>query len=133
MPWVHTIQSVDSLRLVNEIQLQALAVGKKIDCYFQVNIDEEESKSGFTKAALEELAGIVENSSQIHPSGLMVIPDPNRFTGNAFTQLCELSKQYGNSLGQGRSMGMSDDFELAIRHGSTLVRVGTAIFGARAK
>ena len=136
---VDLIQSVDSLRLLEAIQKQA----QKIDCIqnvlLEVNIALQESKSGFTK---EELPAILEKMGDfpnIRVKGFMAIPpivenstDNHKF----FQEMCNLSvditaKKYDNVCMEILSMGMSDDYADAIAHGSTMIRVGTAIFGAR--
>ena len=136
---VDLIQSVDSLRLLEAIQKQA----QKIDCIqnvlLEVNIALQESKSGFTK---EELPAILEKMGDfpnIRVKGFMAIPpivenstDNHKF----FQEMCNLSvditaKKYDNVRVDVLSMGMSDDYADAIACGSTMVRVGTAIFGKR--
>ena len=136
---VSLIQSVDSLRLLQAIEKEAAKQGIVQDILLEINIGEEASKSGL---ALEEIWEMLENvskSQNIRVRGLMAIPpicenpgDNNKF----FEEMCQLAvdimtKKYDNVCMEILSMGMSDDYADAIAHGSTMIRVGTAIFGAR--
>ncbi len=136
---VALIQSVDSLRLLEAIQKQAEKIGCIQDVLLEVNIALQESKSGFTR---EELPSVLEKIgvfSNIRVRGFMAIPpivenptDNHKF----FQEMCNLSvdittKKYDNVRVDILSMGMSDDYADAIACGSTMVRVGTAIFGKR--
>ena len=136
---VDLIQSVDSLRLLEAIQKQAAKVGCVQDVLLEVNVALQESKSGF---AVEELPAVLEKMaafSNIRVRGFMAIPpiaenptDNHKF----FQEMCNLSvditaKKYDNVWVDVLSMGMSDDYADAIACGSTMVRVGTAIFGKR--
>jgi pyridoxal phosphate enzyme (YggS family) len=131
LPYVTTIHSVDSLRLVEEIEKRAGALQKKIHCYFQINIDEEESKGGFREADLALLIEAISKTKWIIPAGLMCIPDPEKHVKNAFLHMKKLSESYVINLGAGLSMGMSSDYEVAIECGATVVRIGSALFGSR--
>lgn len=129
------IETVDSVRLVAELDRLGERLSCRIPCLIQVNVGEEEQKSG---VAAEEAAALlegVESSSNLDAEGLMTIPpfdlDPEE-TREHFIALRELRASLG---GAGRlphlSMGMSNDYEVAVEEGATLVRVGTAIFGRR--
>ena len=129
------IQSVDSMRLASEIDRQAKRVQKVQDILIEVNIGGEASKSGVTPDALGELlyeASLLEN---IHIKGLMTIPPPE----NSEKYLCKMQELYLDILSKNMdnidmdilSMGMSGDYKKAVEYGSTLVRIGTALFGAR--
>ena len=136
---VDLIQSVDSERLLVAINKEAAKQGIVQDILLEINIGNEESKSGFLKEELEGLLEKVGIFSNIHIRGLMAIPpicqnstDNHKF----FQEMCNLSvditaKKYDNVCMEILSMGMSDDYADAIAHGSTMIRVGTAIFGAR--
>jgi pyridoxal phosphate enzyme (YggS family) len=136
---VSLIQSVDSLRLLQAIEKEAAKQNIVQDILLEINIGQEASKSGL---ALEEIWEMLENvsrSSHLRVRGLMAIPpicenpgDNNKF----FEEMCQLAvdikaKTYDNVCMEVLSMGMSDDYADAIAHGSTMIRVGTAIFGAR--
>ena len=136
---VDLIQSVDSLRLLKAIDAEAAKQGIVQDILLEINVGEEESKSGF---APEEVLPILEQISEvphIFIRGLMAIPPISHNSGDNrkfFQKISQLSvditaKKYDNVLVNCLSMGMSDDYEDAIACGSTMIRVGTAIFGKR--
>ncbi len=136
---VRLIQSVDSLRLMEAIGKEAARQGIVQGILLEVNIAGQQSKSGFT---LEQLYGALEKMGEfpnIQVLGLMAIPPiPENPTDNHkfFQKMYNLSvdittKKYDNVQVDVLSMGMSDDFADAIACGSTMVRVGTAIFGKR--
>ncbi|MBE6975448.1 MAG: YggS family pyridoxal phosphate-dependent enzyme [Ruminococcaceae bacterium] len=136
---VDLIQSVDSLRLLEAIAKEAARQGIRQDVLLEVNIGGEESKSGFAPG---EIPGIVEKFPvwpHLRLRGLMAIPPKSEKSGDNvkfFQEMYNLSvditaKKSDNVCIDTLSMGMSDDFADAIRYGSTMIRVGTAIFGAR--
>ena len=132
------IQSVGSLALLDEIEKTAAGLGLAQDILLEVNIGEEEAKSGFSPAELLSGAEKALSREHIRVLGLMTIPpvDADRETNlRYFDKVRALfidmdEKLFHNSL-QYLSMGMSGDYEDAIRAGATMVRVGTAIFGSR--
>jgi pyridoxal phosphate enzyme (YggS family) len=131
IPAVRVIHSIDSLALLLEVDRRAREAGKRIGVYFQINIDSEPQKGGFVPEALPDLSDAVPGLSAIEPLGLMCIPDPERDPTEAFRRMKALSLRHGVVLGAGLSMGMSGDYELAVREGSTCVRIGSLLFGAR--
>jgi pyridoxal phosphate enzyme (YggS family) len=131
IPAVSVIHSVDSVRLLREIDRRASEAGKTIGVYFQVNIDEEESKGGFSPGGLGELHEVLNDCPSVRGLGLMCIPDPERDPVSAFRRMVKLSSEHGTVLGTGLSMGMSGDYDTAIREGATVVRVGSLLFGER--
>jgi pyridoxal phosphate enzyme (YggS family) len=133
IPAVSVIQSVDSERLLREIDRRASEAGKSVGVYFQVNIDGEESKGGFSPGDLGGLGEVLKQCRSVRSLGLMCIPDPGRDPVSAFRRMVELSREFGTTLGTGLSMGMSGDFETAIREGATVVRVGSLLFGERVR
>ena len=136
---VDLIQSVDSLRLLEAIHREAARQGIVQDILLEVNIANEESKSGFNATEVLPLLEEIGKYSNICVRGLMAIPPISRFCGENqkyFQKMFQLyvdirGKINDNVKADCLSMGMSDDFEDAIAAGSTMVRVGTAIFGAR--
>ena len=136
---VSLIQSVDSPRLLDSIIKEADKQGIRQDILLEINIGEEESKSGLDASEVWQMLEKVAVSPSVQVRGLMAIPpicqnkgDNNKF----FQEMCNLSvditaKKYDNVCMEILSMGMSDDYADAIRCGSTMIRVGTAIFGAR--
>ena len=136
---VDLIQSVDRMNLLEAIQKEAAKQGIVQDILLEINIGHEESKSGFSP---DELPGVIEqivDFPNIFVRGLMAIPPISQNSGDNrkfFQEMLQLSvdikaKKYDNVSVDCLSMGMSDDFEDAILCGSTMIRVGTAIFGAR--
>jgi pyridoxal phosphate enzyme (YggS family) len=131
LPHVDTIHSVDSVKLLKEIEKRGNELQCNVRCYFQINIDGEATKSGFDPLNLTELKEVAGRCRFVIPAGLMCIPDPEKNTEDAYRRMKALSEKHSAVLGGGLSMGMSPDFEKAILNGATVVRVGTAIFGER--
>ena len=136
---VALIQSVDSLRLLEAIHREAARQGIVQDILLEVNIAKEESKSGFDAGEVLPILEEIGKYPNICVRGLMAIPPISRFCGENqkyFQKMFQLyvdirGKINDNVKADCLSMGMSDDFEDAIAAGSTMVRLGTAIFGAR--
>ena len=136
---VDLIQSVGSLELLAEIQRCAEKLGMVQDVLLEVNIGGEESKSGFAPDEVLPLLEKIGEYPNIRVKGLMAIPPISQKHGDNrkyFEKMCNISvditaKKYDNVMVECMSMGMSDDFADAIGCGSTMIRVGTAIFGAR--
>ena len=128
--WVHTI---DRLKIAQRLAEQRPAHLPPLNVLIQINIDHEPSKSGVLPEAALELSRAVAALGQLRLRGLMCIPDKSSAESFARMQVL-LNDLNAQSLGLDvLSMGMSGDFEAAIAHGATHVRVGTAIFGARAR
>ena len=136
---VDLIQSVDSVRLLEAIHKEAAKQGIVQDILLEINIGEEESKSGFTLENVETALSRMGEFSAIRVLGFMAIPPIcQNSAGNHkfFQKMYNLSvdimrKKYDNVCVNILSMGMSGDYADAIACGSTMIRVGTAIFGAR--
>jgi len=131
------IQSVDSLNLAKEINKYALEVNRKTECFVQVNSSGEVKKFGVAPDECINLIQEIQSLSNIKLTGLMTIgplTKDEKVIRAAFTKCRELFKTGAAHLGsefKHLSMGMSDDFQLAIAEGSTMIRLGTAIFGPR--
>ena len=133
------IQSAGSVELLDEIEKQAEKLGVVQNILFEVNIGNEESKSGFTPAEAAALAARMADFPHTALKGLMAIPPVSEFPGENCRYFAEMrnlfvdirAKKYDNVSMECLSMGMSDDFVDAIAEGSTMVRIGTAIFGKR--
>lgn len=133
------IQSVDSVRLVEAVEKEAAKQGLVQDILLEVNIGGEAGKSGVAPAQLEPLAAACAACAHVRVKGLMTVPpaadlpEENRRRFAQMHRLFQLMGDWGykNVTPQVLSMGMSGDLENAILEGSTMVRVGTAIFGAR--
>jgi pyridoxal phosphate enzyme (YggS family) len=133
------IQSVDSLALAQELNKQCEKAAKTMPIFLEVNVAGEASKFGYPPAALLAEFGELSDLPRIEIHGLMTIapysPKPERVRP-VFRRLSELRIECEQLLGAPLpqlSMGMSSDFEIAIEEGATLVRIGTALFGERAK
>jgi pyridoxal phosphate enzyme (YggS family) len=131
------IESVDRLDLAQELQKRLETAGKKMRIMLEVNVGGEAAKHGCAPELVEELLQKVMPLSRLEVIGLMAIPpfreDPE-MARPFFSKLREIRDRLQESQGvhlPELSMGMSHDFAVAIAEGSTLVRIGTALFGAR--
>ncbi len=141
-PFVNLIHAVDSLRLLKEINKQALKNNRIISCLLQIKIASEETKFGLTEAEVSELLASEEFKSfqNIKIEGLMGMATfthnqeqlKNEFglLKNIFDNVCKLNT--ANCQLNTLSMGMSDDYPIALENGSNMIRVGSSIFGKRA-
>ncbi len=138
LPYVDMIQSLDSLPLAKEIEKQAGKLEKTIPVLVEVNISQEENKTGLLK---EDVLSFVETCKKDFPhidiQGLMCVgpnTDDQKHIEDCFEQVHQLFLQaqdlYGDSI-RWLSMGMSADWKLAVAHGSNMVRIGSDIFGPR--
>ncbi|MCL1832287.1 MAG: YggS family pyridoxal phosphate-dependent enzyme [Oscillospiraceae bacterium] len=131
---VDMIQSVDSVKSACEIARQSEIAGNRTDILLQVNIGGEQSKGGVPPEEVQELAARVasEFAEWVTVRGLMTIP-PIGDSERAFERMRRLYEDMraGSDTVDTLSMGMSGDYESAVRHGATIVRVGTALFGRR--
>ncbi|GAB7126446.1 YggS family pyridoxal phosphate-dependent enzyme [Silvimonas sp. JCM 19000] len=131
--WVHTI---DRLVIAERLSEQRPAALPPLQVCVQINVSGEASKSGVEPAAALELAHAVARLPRLQLRGLMAIPEPTPDHARLATQFAALPALLKKLNAAGLqldtlSMGMSADLELAIAHGATVVRVGTALFGAR--
>jgi pyridoxal phosphate enzyme (YggS family) len=121
------IHSVDSEKLAKKIAVESKKLNKKIKIFIQVNIGNEEQKSGINKNQLDQLV-FYSKEIGLNVIGLMCIPPANIDTEVYFEEMNKLNKALGFTE---LSMGMSSDFDIAVKHSSTYVRVGSSIFGKR--
>ena len=135
---VALIQSVGSLELLDEIEKVAARLDIVQDILLEVNIGGEEAKSGFAPETLAEAAELAGARPHVRVRGLMTIPpaDSDRDTNIQYfnkvrTLYVDINEKLFHNKLEYLSMGMSGDYEDAIRSGANMVRVGTAIFGAR--
>jgi len=133
------IQSVDSVKLAKEIDKRAKAINKIQKTLVEVNTSGEESKYGISPSELPILLEEIEKLDNIQVLGLMTVgpltEDENRIR-NSFATLRKLRDEYrkkfsGNIILEELSMGMTDDYRIAIEEGSTMIRIGRKIFGER--
>ena len=141
-PFVHLIHGVDSLKLLKEINKQALKLSRTIPCLLQIFIAKEESKFGLDENELEEIisGNDIQDLKNIKISGLMgmaTYTDDTAIVRKEFRELYQLFVNLKNRELPSNfemkelSMGMSDDYIIAQEEGSSMVRIGTAIFGER--
>lgn len=126
------VDTVDSVELADVLDRRAQLEGRTLDVLIEVNIDDEPQKGGVRRADVAALADHIRSLPALRFEGLLCIPrasDDPEHARPAFAALRELGAQLGT---RELSMGMSDDLDVAIEEGSTMVRVGTAIFGPRA-
>ena len=143
IPFIYLIQGVDSFKLLKEINKQALKYNREIDCLLQVHIAQEETKFGFDETELEEIfinkKEELATLKNVYIKGLMGMAsfteDENKIS-NEYKYLKTLFDKYksistANSQLKILSMGMSGDYKIAINEGSTIVRIGSLLFGKR--
>ena len=141
-PIVSLIHSVDSIRLLSTIDKEAARIGRTVDVLLQLHVAQEEAKSGF---AVEELMQLAENGEfqpfkHVRYRGLMAMATFTTDTALIASEFAQVASTYATLLEKQifpgadfnqLSMGMSDDWHIAVEHGATLVRIGTQIFGPR--
>lgn len=136
---VEMIHSVHSIKLANEISKQAGKIGKTMDILLEINIGNEDSKWGFSPDEVLRVAEEITNIPYLNLRGIMAIPpicESKEENRKYFKKMYQIfidirDKKLDNSSIDILSMGMSDDFQIAIEEGANLVRVGTALFGSR--
>ena len=135
LPWVHMVQSIDSLQLARALSERAQRHGRTIPVLLEVKTSDEPAKHGFDPEATSEAYGRVAELPCLEPLGLMTIApltDDAARLRRSFRTLRRLCERLQSFQPPPRilSMGMSDDLELAVQEGSTMVRVGRALLGA---
>lgn len=141
-PWASTIQSIDSTQLLQLVNKEAARINRHINVLLQLHVAKEQTKSGFTIDEIFEAAeeGAFRDLSNVTICGVMAMAtftDDMEQVASEFelvrnTFLTLRDKYFtGNDTFKEISMGMSDDWRIAIKHGATLVRIGTDIFGQR--
>lgn len=140
IPFVQLIQGVDSLKLLKEIDKQAGKAGRVVNCLLQVHIAQEETKFGLSEEELKELLNEMVHSEMrnVNVRGLMGMASFTDNEENVRAEFRKLKEIYLKVIAQGfpleiLSMGMSNDYKLAVEEGSTMVRIGSLLFGAREK
>lgn len=130
--WVHTVDRFKIAKLLND----NCPLNKTINVLIQINIDKEESKSGINEEEILSLAEGISSLPNLKLKGVMVIPkneSDKKLTEISFEKTVKASMRLKDKFPHANevSMGMSNDFELAIKKGSTMIRIGTGIFGER--
>jgi pyridoxal phosphate enzyme (YggS family) len=133
---VYLIHSVDSIRLLNALEAEAATQGRPLDVLLEINVSREENKTGFAPDDLVGLARHLVALQRVRPLGLMTMAAQTEHAEEArptFVELRRLRDRLQTDVGDALklehlSMGMTNDFEIAIEEGATLIRVGTALF-----
>ena len=131
-PFIKLIHSVDSIKILKEIDKRASQNNRIIECLLQVNISKEITKFGFMENEIEEIISDIQKYKNIKVIGLMGMAsfsNEKKKISEEFSILYKIYKKYKilNTL----SMGMSNDYNIAIKCGSTMVRIGSTIFGKK--
>jgi PLP dependent protein len=132
--WAHTVHSVDSSRLATALDRAAGEVrDTPLRVLLQVSLDTDTNRGGVAEKDLAALADQVADAANLQLAGLMAIPPLDAEPARAFARLAALQEELRRTHPQATelSAGMSNDLEIAVRHGSTCVRVGTALMGPR--
>lgn len=142
VPFISMIQSVDSYKLLQTINSEAIKISRVVDCLLQIHIAKEDTKFGFSMNELSELLESQEflKMENVRLCGVMGMATFTSDTGQVrkeFGYLADCLKTLKNKYFSGKSyfneisMGMSGDYEIAVKEGSTIVRIGSLIFGER--
>jgi pyridoxal phosphate enzyme (YggS family) len=142
IPFVNLIHSVDSYKLLKLIDIEASRIDRSVDCLLQIHIAEESTKFGFSLSEINDMFGS-DDFSKLHNTricgvmGMATFTDDSEIIQNEFRFLRQCFNELKNKYFTDKihfkeiSMGMSGDFQIAIREGSTIVRIGSLIFGER--
>ncbi len=125
---VYLIHSVDSIKLANKINKEAKKKNIKVNVLLEINIANEPSKYGFKNNEIEDAIDYIKSLDNINIKGFMCIAPKNENNQTYFKQMNHLKKQYNYDI---LSMGMSNDYKIALKEKSTYIRIGTKIFGPR--
>lgn len=134
VPFVHMIHSVDSVRLLETINREAEKIGRRVKVLLEVHVAKEESKSGFTPEEFLSLNTKLSTLNHIEVCGVMGMAtntDDKDEWRRCFREIKHLASKLSTLNTKQISMGMSDDYLVAIEEGSTMVRIGSTIFGSR--
>lgn len=144
VPFVHLIHSVDSEHLLRCIDREAAKIGRTVDVLLELHVAREESKTGFSPEELDALIRVLQSDGNAYPQirvrgvmGMATNTDDVAEWRRCFREIAAAGKRLGEALGESTgepmviSMGMSEDYQVAIEEGSTMVRIGSSIFGAR--
>ncbi|MCD8282889.1 MAG: YggS family pyridoxal phosphate-dependent enzyme [Prevotella sp.] len=142
IPFVSLIQSVDSVRLVREIQRCAHGAGRVVDVLFELHIAQETTKSGFTPEECMAFLSAFDRAEypNVHPCGVMTMATNTEMKAQIEREFNLANGFFAEAKARFfpsddsfciRSWGMSDDYDIALRAGANMIRVGTKIFGAR--
>jgi PLP dependent protein len=130
-PFVHLIHSVDSEKLLSEIQKQALKNNRIVNCLLQIHIAQEETKFGFDEEACEAAVQNAAAYPNVHIEGLMGMASFTDDVEQLRKEFVTIQQLRSRLQLQTLSTGMSSDYKIAIQNGSTMVRIGSLLFGKR--
>lgn len=133
-PFVHLIHGVDSEKLLREINKQGAKLHRNISCLLQVYIAEEDTKFGLDAAEIQSIASLQSTLSSVTIKGMMGMASFTTDTAQVrkeFRSLMQMSKEFPFVAAPIISMGMSNDYPIAIEEGSNMVRIGSLLFGSR--
>lgn len=129
----HLIETIDSVKLMGRLDRAAAELGKNVEALLEIKLSEEPNKTGASPQDVPKLLDAASKCANTRITGLMTVPpwsEDAELSRPYFRRLAELAQKYGLKR---LSMGMSNDFEVAIEEGATIIRVGTALFGRRPK
>lgn len=131
--FVHLVHGVDSLKLLKEINKQALKNNRVIDCLLQVHIAQEETKFGMDSTEIEEImtSGELAGLKNVRVTGMMGMASFTEDTSKVRSEFKYLKSLFDKYSLHNLSMGMSGDYKIAIEEGSNMVRIGSLLFGER--
>ncbi len=122
------IHSLDSMKLADTLNKREIELNKKLSYFIQINIGEESQKSGISSSTAKDFLKYCTNEINLNIIGLMVIPPNDKNTGKYFEKISKLNSNLGLKH---LSMGMSSDYEEAVKFNSTFLRIGSGILGPR--
>jgi len=132
--FIHYVHSIDSLETAKELSKRAMQHSRKINILLEVNVAAEESKEGIASSEISELSSLIfAEAASLNINGLMTVAPYEEHVEQVRPYFKELHKLCGEFGWQELSMGMSNDFEVAIEEGATMIRIGSLLFGERTK
>ena len=131
VPFIHLIQAVDSAKLLKEIDKQALKINRTISVLLQLFIATEETKFGFSRVEFEEILSQLDQYKNVKVEGLMGMASFTEDTKKIRAEFQQVKLLSQRLPSPSISMGMTSDYKIAIEEGSTMVRIGSLLFGSR--
>lgn len=131
--WADVIHSLDEVSHIEKLARICAETSKEIEVFLQLSLDGAPDRGGVLEENLGQLAEVVANSDHLHLQGLMCVPPVEYPHDAAFAEIAEIHQRFLTSFPEAKSLsaGMSSDFETAIAHGATHLRVGSEILGSR--
>lgn len=131
--WASVIHSLDQVSHIEKLDRICTEISKEVKVFLQLSLDGAPDRGGVLEAGLSELAQAVANSQSLQLQGLMCVPPVEYQHEEAFAEIAQIHQRFSANYPQAKSLsaGMSSDFEIAIAHGATHLRVGSEILGSR--